>query len=87
MALQALKFAKKFIKEDNVDNEIFDKVIEMKEEVKELRDVTVDLLVRRREKDNKSKTNEGIQNVNEEHTKIVGGTSNNMENMKRVEKK
>ena len=36
MAVQALKFAKKFIKEDNVDNEIFDRVIEMKEEVKEL---------------------------------------------------
>ena len=72
MAGQTLKFAKKFIKEDNIDNENFEKVIEMKEKVQELRDVTVDLLVRRREKDTKSKTKGGIQNVNEEHTKIVG---------------
>ena len=31
---QGLKFAKKFIKEDNIDNEMCDKVIEVKEKVK-----------------------------------------------------
>ena len=40
---KALQVTKKLLRETNVDNDVFDRVIEIKEKAKELVDITIDL--------------------------------------------
>ena len=49
MADKALQKIKKLLTEINVNNDIWDKVIDMKENMKEIGEIVVDLLVKRKE--------------------------------------
>ena len=51
MAERAMEVAKKSLTEDNINNDIFDKVIEMKDCIKEIGNIVVELLIKSKETD------------------------------------
>ena len=54
MAERAMEVAKKSLTEDNINNDIFDKVIEMKDCIKEIGNIMVELIIKSKETDMKS---------------------------------
>merc|ERR1712129_385543 len=62
MAEKAMEIAKKSLTENNINNDIFDKVIEMKDCIKEIGNIVVELLIKSKETD--------IDIVKEESKKI-----------------